>query len=131
MPTSIKTQPLKNPSAADLEALREELIEKRRQVLDLYRHDVKVGQQSTDDNADDFADRANNSYNRETMFALSDTERRLMLEIDDALDRLQRGTFGACEACPRNIGIQRLRAVPWARLCIECAELEERGLLER
>ena len=130
MPTTIKTQPLKNPSAADLESLREVLIEKREQVLQLYRHDVKVGQESTDDNADDFADRANNSYNRETMFALSDTERRLMIEIDEALKRFETNTFGQCEACPKGIGIARLRAVPWTSLCIECAELEERGLLD-
>lgn len=130
MPTSIKTQPVKKPSASDLESLREVLIEKRAQVLDLYRHDVQVGQESTDDNADDFADRANNSYNRETMFALSDTERRLMIEIDDALKRFESKTFGECEACQSSIGIERLRAVPWASLCIDCAELEERGLLD-
>ncbi|MEM1179113.1 MAG: TraR/DksA C4-type zinc finger protein [Acidobacteriota bacterium] len=124
-----KIQP-KKPTDKQLDELRQGLIEKRAQVLALYRHDVQVGQQSTDDNADDFADRANNSYNRETMFALSDTERRLMLEIDDALDRFAAGTFGVCVACGSNIGIARLQAVPWTDLCIECAELKERGLLD-
>ncbi|MEO1085881.1 MAG: TraR/DksA family transcriptional regulator [Acidobacteriota bacterium] len=124
-----KIQPRK-PTAEELEALRASLIEKRAQVLDLYRHDVQVGQQSTDINSDDFADRANNSYNRETMFALSDTERRLMIEIDEALQRFEDGTYGICVHCGQQIGIARLQAVPWAALCIDCAELKERGLLD-
>ena len=118
------------PSADDLETLRQELITKRAQVLDLYRHDVQVGQESTDENSDDFADRANNSYNRETMFALSDTERRLMIEIDDALKRFENGGFGDCGNCGGAIGLRRLEAVPWARYCIDCAERDERGLLD-
>ena len=118
------------PSADDLETLRQELITKRAQVLDLYRHDVQVGQESTDENSDDFADRANNSYNRETMFALSDTERRLMIEIDDALKRFEDGGFGDCSNCGAAIGLRRLEAVPWARYCIDCAERDERGLLD-
>ncbi|MEM6796810.1 MAG: TraR/DksA family transcriptional regulator [Acidobacteriota bacterium] len=118
------------PSTAELQELKQALIVKREQVLALYRHDVKVGQQSTDVNSDDFADRANNSYNRETMFALSDTERQLMNEIDAALDRLEAGTYGICENCQCIIAIERLRAIPWARYCIDCAELAERGLLD-
>ncbi|MEM8993293.1 MAG: TraR/DksA family transcriptional regulator [Acidobacteriota bacterium] len=124
-----KIQPRK-PTAEELDALRASLIEKRGQVLDLYRHDVQVGQQSTDINSDDFADRANNSYNRETMFALSDTERRLLIEIDDALKRFDDGTYGICVHCGQQISVERLQAVPWAALCIDCAELKERGLLD-
>ena len=114
----------------DLETLRSTLQEKRKEVHALYRHDVQVGQESTDDNADDFADRANNSYNRETMFALSDNERKMMMAIDDALERFEEGTFGQCTHCGAAIGKPRLEAVPWASYCIDCKELEERGLLD-
>ncbi|MEM8930151.1 MAG: TraR/DksA family transcriptional regulator [Acidobacteriota bacterium] len=114
----------------DLEHFRVTLEAKREEVYALYRHDVQVGQESTDDNADDFADRANNSYNRETMFALSDTERTLLFEIDEALLRIENGTYGQCEHSGVQIGIERLRALPWARYCIESQELKERGLLD-
>ena len=114
----------------DLDGFRVILEKKREEVLNLYRHDVAVGQQSTDDNADDFADRANNSYNRETMFAISDAERSLLFEIDEALDRLEDKTFGACTNCQNEIGKARIDAIPWAKLCIDCAELKERGLLD-
>lgn len=114
----------------ELENLREVLVTKRQEMLSLYEHDVKVGQESTDDNADDFADRANNSYNRETMFALSNTEREMLILIDEAFGRLDKGTYGVCDFCASEIGIQRLKALPWARYCIDCQEKEEKGLLD-
>lgn len=103
---------------------------KREEVLNLYKHDVQVGQESTDDNADDFADRANNSYNRETMFAISDAERSLLFEIDEAMDRIDKGGYGECVHCNSMIGQARLEALPWAAFCIDCQELKERGLLD-
>ena len=117
-------------SAAELENFRTILQKKREEVLILYKHDVQVGQQSTDDNADDFADRANNSYNRETMFAISDTERSLLFEIDEAIERIDKGEFGICVHCGSPIGRARLEALPWAKFCIDCQELKEKGLLD-
>ncbi len=117
-------------SVAEFDGFRVILEKKREEVLNLYRHDVAVGQESTDDNSDDFADRANNSYNRETMFAISDTERSLLFAIDEALDRLENETFGACGNCENPIGKARMDALPWAALCIDCAELKEKGLLD-
>lgn len=115
---------------ADIEKLKDQLLKKRREVASLYQLDVRAGQESTDDNADDFADRANNSYNRETMFALSDNERSLVLMIDEALKRIDTGAYGYCTHCGNQIGIERLQAIPWARYCIDCQEKFERGLLE-
>lgn len=115
---------------ADVTKLKELLLKKRREVSALYQLDVRAGQESTDDNADDFADRANNSYNRETMFALSDNERSLVLMIDEALKRIDAGSYGYCVHCSNQIGIERLHAIPWARYCIDCQEKFERGLLE-
>ncbi len=115
---------------ADLETLRESLELKRREMLDLYKHDIRVGQEATDDNADDFADRANNSYARELMFSLSDTERGMLIRIDEAFSRLDGGGYGTCTYCEESIDLERLKALPWARYCIGCQELEEKGLLD-
>ena len=116
-------------SDAELKQFKESLQTKRREVVNLYEHDVKVGQESTDDNSDDFADRANNSYNRETMFALSDVERRMVIQIDEALLRIDKSAFGICTHCSNLIGRPRLEAVPWAKFCIDCQEKDEKGLL--
>jgi len=96
----------------------------------MYKEDVRAGQESADDGTDDIVDRANNAYNRELMFSLSDTERKTLLQIEDALRRMDQGTYGKCANCGNPINPLRLEAVPWTRFCIECQELAERGMLE-
>ncbi|MEM9556691.1 MAG: TraR/DksA C4-type zinc finger protein [Acidobacteriota bacterium] len=117
-------------SDAQLDELRAVLNSKRAEVQSLYRHDVKAGQESLNDNADDFADRANNSYNRDINFTLSDGERQLIIAIDDAIVRFEAGSYGSCTNCGTAIGLARLTAVPWAEFCIDCAEKAERGMLD-
>jgi DnaK suppressor protein len=125
-----KIQPVE-PTADDIKKLRTNLELKRKELLDLYAHDVRVGQEASDDSADDSVDRANNSFNRELMFSLSDTERRMLILVEEAFERLDDGGFGTCTHCSEPIGLARLKAVPWARYCIDCQESEERGILER
>ncbi len=131
---SIKTledhREIVTPSVGDIENLRQNLEAKRLDLLSLYEHDVRVGKESTDDNADDFADRANNSYNRELMFTLSDGEREMLIKVDDAFARLASGEYGSCQNCEAEIGLARLQAVPWAHFCFACQEQDEQGLLE-
>ena len=50
--------------------------------------------------------------------------RRLQL-VEDALDRIERGTFGVCQDCGRAVEEKRLKAIPWAHLCLECQETKE------
>jgi DnaK suppressor protein len=63
----------------------------------------------------------------ELLDTLADRERAELTEIDDALSRLEAGTFGACETCGGPIGRQRLAAVPYTRYCVTCEERSERG----
>jgi DnaK suppressor protein len=53
------------------------------------------------------------------------------LEIVDALGRIEKGTYGFCEGNNEPIPKARLKAIPWARYCIACASLSEKGLLAR
>jgi len=109
--------------------LLKELARKRQEIVNLYQHDLQVGQSNGSDGADDLVDRANNAYNREFMLALSGTERDLLRDIDQALERLEKGVHGICEPCGKGIPKARLKAVPWARYCIDCQERVEQGLL--
>jgi len=52
---------------------------------------------------------------------------QLLREVDNALGRCARGTYGACEACHEAIATLRLKAVPWARYCLTCQELRSRN----
>lgn len=121
----------KAPAKRDrLEVIRERLLSQRQEILDLYKQDLRVGQQSSDQASEDIVDRANNAYQREFMFNLSGTERSLLRQVEGALDRLDQGEYGTCDHCREAIGPQRLKAVPWARYCVKCQEKEERGSLE-
>jgi DnaK suppressor protein len=134
-----KTQKAKTASAqpqqgvqdqSGFDVLRTRLLEQRSEMYDLYNQDVRAGQESADDGTEDIVDRANNHYNRELMFSLSDTERQRLLQIEDALRRMDEGTYGRCANCGGQINPLRLEAVPWTRYCIDCQELVERGMLE-
>jgi DnaK suppressor protein len=112
------------------QALRERLQKQRDEILDMYKQDLRAGQESADDGTEDIVDRANNAYNRELMFSLSDSERTTLLQIENALRRMDEGSYGRCANCGQTVNILRLEAVPWARFCIDCQELAEKGLLE-
>lgn len=111
-------------------ALRERLQKQRQEILDMYKQDLRAGQESADDGTEDIVDRANNAYNRELMFSLSDSERNMVLQIEDALRRIESGAYGRCSNCGETINTLRLEAVPYTRYCINCQELAEKGLLE-
>ncbi len=111
------------------ERIRRELQKYRQEILDLYQHDLAVGQRRGDEGADDLVDRANNAYNREFMLALSASERDMLRDVDAALERLDAGSHGHCAPCDSAIPAARLKAVPWARYCIDCQEKVELGLL--
>jgi len=119
----------KKLSKSAAQDLRRQLEEKRREIVDLYHRDLEVGQRTGGDGADDLVDRANDAYNREFMLALSGSERELLRDIDGALARLDSGSHGHCEPCGSQIPEARLKAVPWARYCIDCQERVEQGLL--
>ena len=113
-----------------IETLQARLLQQRQDIVNMYKRDQRAGQEASDDTTDDIVDRANNAYHRELMFALSDGERGLLLQVDEALKRIEQGTFGLCVHCGVAISAARLQAVPWARYCIDCQELQEKGMLE-
>lgn len=75
------------------------------------------------------ADVASDNYEIENTLGLMDSERKILAEIDDALIRLEDGKYGVCEGTGEFIPKKRLQAIPWARYCINCATLLEKGLL--
>ena len=72
------------------------------------------------------ADMATDNFDREFTLGLAANEQQGLNVIDDALRRIKEGTYGVCEECSKPISQKRLLAVPHARLCIKCQELEEK-----
>jgi DnaK suppressor protein len=80
---------------------------------------------STDDLADE-ADLASTVINQQVTFNIRHRELEKLRLIDEALWRLENGTYGICEECDEPIGDKRLENQPWANLCVEHAEDLER-----
>ena len=75
------------------------------------------------------ADLGSDNYEQEFALDLIQNEEITLREIDEALQRLDEGTYGVCVACEKKIPLARLKAKPHARYCIECKIQEEKGLL--
>jgi DnaK suppressor protein len=77
----------------------------------------------------DPADMAANAYTKELLISMSANDRKLLELIDEALERVESGDYGECVNCGEPVSEKRLDAVPWARYCLKCQDLQERGLL--
>lgn len=77
------------------------------------------------------ADMGTDNYEQSLSLELLDSERKVITEIDHALQRIEEGTYGICEVGGETIPKQRLEAIPWARLCVACAGLVEKGIVKR
>lgn len=70
----------------------------------------------------DFAEQATQSENDDVLAALDDEAQHMVMQIDEALSRIDKGSYGICNSCGATIADERLQAVPYASLCINCAE---------
>lgn len=111
------------------EALHRMLMAKRQQVMKSIEDGL--GQTLTEDQqrrleaAMDVGDQALRDFERELGISLMEMRNRERQQIDEALQRLEEGTYGICGDCGVDISEKRLAAVPFARLCVECQTREE------
>ena len=113
-------------SPEQLAELRRALLQERRRIVALYDRDLQVGSELRDEASNDFADQAAVETVRTLAFTFSEAERERLREIEQALERMDNGTYGLSEVSGKPIPLERLRAVPWAR-----ARAEEQESLER
>lgn len=109
-----------------LDALREALVAKRRQLESEVGRSALYEKGVDEDATKDLGDQANTAYTREFQFELGNGDRRLLREVMTALRKLDEGGFGDCERCGERIAEKRLEALPFARYCIECQRRLER-----
>lgn len=113
-----------------LEQFRKNLEERSKALRQSLTRVQEDGRVAAEDNAQDIADKALNSYTKEFLYTKGNNDRQLLNLVDKALNRLREGTFGECAHCGEEINSKRLEAVPWTLYCIQCQEKKERGQLE-
>ena len=99
-------------------SMREDLIKtvRKQQIADSSQQDIG-----------DAADQASQSIEKELLFELSDNERGTLDQIEASLRKIEKGTYGGCEACRKPISKARLQALPFARYCIDCQNSSEKS----
>lgn len=128
MPTSTARVPKRGKR--ELEKYRRLLEQKKVELSDELAKARDAEEETTEESTQDIADKAVSSYTREFLYSLTDGERTVLLRIDEALNRIDDGTYGFCLNCGTQMSDRRLAAVPWAPHCVDCQELAEKGLLE-
>ena len=122
-------------SPATLERFRKALLEARVRVGGDYEALRKEHLRSSPRDASGdlsgyslhMADAGTDAYDMEFGLSVVSNERNTLYNINQALHRLESGIYGICEACGGRIKAARLKAVPWARLCINCKKKLEEG----
>lgn len=116
-------------SPIDINRFRDALLTERARTeaaLDNLRNEnpgsveEETGEETSDQH---LADTATAMHDRELDYGLTENEQELLQSIDDALQRIEDGTYGVCSNCGKPIGEERLEALPWTDLCIDCAKL--------
>ena len=104
---------------ADRERLQAEVDEAEADLAELMRD-------SGEGSGDDQADAGAATWEREHELSLTNNAKELLEQIEHALERIEEGTYGACESCGNAIGKMRLQAFPRATLCLTCKQKQER-----
>lgn len=122
-PKALKPTP--RVSKSEWGVIRRMLLEKRNATLEAMQK-IKGNDITTD--VGDEADQAGQLVEKELQFELSDNERNQLDQIEGALRKMDKGTYGLCEQCGKPINKLRIKALPFARYCIVCQNNSERAV---
>jgi len=112
-----------------VKAYRDKLLARRESLFSQVTEAEMSSRERDLEATQDPADMAANAYTKELLISMSANDRKLLQLIDEALERVERGEYGECVNCGEPLTEKRLDAVPWARYCLKCQDLQERGLL--
>jgi RNA polymerase-binding protein DksA len=117
----------------DTERFRQMLADERERVTNALGHLHESNSTSLEDETEEetydnhLADSATATLNREIDYTLEENSEHVLSSIEQALQRIENGTFGSCARCGRQIAEERLEAIPYATRCIDCQRVAERG----
>src|SRR4030095_7816063 len=98
-----------------------DLLEKKREEL-LAATPVRTPAAEPGSKSGDWIDQSSQESDLHVRLALKQTDSNLLRAIEEAIHRLDHGTYGICMDCENEIPLVRLDAVPWTRVCVECKE---------
>jgi len=109
----------------DLKLFRKILEDRKQEILSEAGRAVGEMNNGSEDGYADPTDRAALESDRNFLLRLRDRERKLLSKIEEAVERINEGSYGRCEECGGDIGIERLKARPVTTFCISCKSAQE------
>jgi len=111
--------------AQDVENFKRKLLEMRRDLLGQVERKKLYSKEVGEDGIPDSGDVAAYSYSKEVLMGLGENERTKLRLVEEALAKIDEGTYGVCERCEEAIPVKRLELLPFTRYCVQCqTELE-------
>lgn len=114
-------------SDEDCEDLRRNLLAERHRLVEEYQHEVEAAQAIEIEGGEDLEDLASIEVDRDRLLAHSEQDRETLRLIEEALQRMEVGTYGLCLRTGEPIPLERLRQIPWARYRTGVQERIESG----
>ena len=109
-----------------MKSIKEMLLKMRSDLAQEISRRSRVTTEPGMQDIGDILDLVSEERTRELDILLTDREKRKLLQIDDALDKIDDNTYGQCEECGAKIPRARLKVLPFAKHCVECQEKSER-----
>ncbi|MBU1932931.1 MAG: TraR/DksA family transcriptional regulator [Candidatus Omnitrophica bacterium] len=110
------------------------LLKKRAEIVKEIHEITKENMKSLKEASGDLsgysyhmADMASDSYDRDLSLNIATSEQKVIYEIDEALKLIDEGKYGICVSCSKKIPMKRLKALPYAKYCIQCQSKEEKA----
>ncbi|MEW6170922.1 MAG: TraR/DksA family transcriptional regulator [Candidatus Omnitrophota bacterium] len=118
----------------ELKIFKDLILKRKEEILEGIKHiSDDTLKKSQKDAAGDIsgytyhmADVATDTYDREFSLGIASSERKVLYEIEDALKKIEEGSYGFCEICKKSISKARLKAVPYTKMCVDCQETKEK-----
>src|SRR2546427_10741926 len=98
-----------------MEGYKKRLLDKKREVTEAYNKNKTYGRLTEEEGTQELADKASSAYTKEFLYCLSNTDREILQQVDEALHRITKVTVGVCVECAGEIEKKRLDAVQVAR----------------
>ena len=100
--------------------IKKMLIKTREELLEEIARNRKMEADDLKNEIGDLYDSADNERDRQLSHILNDRDRKKLIAIDEALERIEGGSYGICEECGKKIAPNRLKVMPFADLCVPC-----------
>ena len=116
-----------HPDDMRTRAIRQKLLQRRHALLARYFGELERADEELESRESEEIERATEQWDATVLDRLGQADRRALTEIVEALQRIERGTYGVCDDCGERIAMARLEALPTATSCISCANVVRRA----